>query len=973
MHRERTLHTPRHRGVALFAGLLLSVGTATAAGAHEGHAGHETQAAAAADPNFAQVPLAKGVWELGEPMSIAVLPDRSVLHTSRSGTLRLTNAAGITKFAGQLDVYTYKEEGLQGVAVDPNFEQNRAIYLYYAPLDRTVPEGEAPEEGSARDFEPYEKKDGYRLSRFVLKADGTLDKGSEKTILTVPSTRGTCCHVGGDLDFDAQGNLYLSTGDNSSPGGATSGYAPIDERANRNPMFDAQRTAANTNDLRGKILRIKVAEDGSGYTVPDGNLFPEADDKDDKTRPEIYAMGLRNPFRMSVDQATGTIYVGDYGPDATGAAPNLGPAGTVEFDRITKPGNYGWPYCVAENQAYIDRDLATGGTKGAFDCAAPKNESPRNTGRIELPKAEPAWIWYSGNTAKSGSTNLDFGQSSEEGPMAGPVYRYDANLNSPVKFPKEYDGDFFAGEFSRRWIKNIKQGADGAVQSANAFPWSGTSVMDMDFGPDGALYVLDYGTKWFGGDDNSALYRIENTANGHTPVAEIKADKGGGGENGPLKVTFSSEGTSDADGGQLTYAWDFGDGGKSTEPNPSHTYEKNGVYSASVTVKDGTGREHSASMRVIVGPKPTVKLQLPREGQLFKYGDEIPFKVEVNGPEGQQTACAKVEVSSVVKHNRHGHPATRANGCEGTLRTPSESGHGLDENVTLGIAAKYNYTLPSGEPYESDDTTKTAELKPRQWQAEHYSESRDVKVVDHGQARGGKTVGSIRDGSWVAYRPYNLSNATKLTARVSSAGAGGTLEVRAGAADGKLLGSAKVPVTGGWEKFTDVSTDLNGPPAEGTTLYLVFKGESGKDLFELDDFEFTTGAAAGARTGAIKGVGGKCLDVAGGNSADGTQVQLYGCGNNNPAQAWTLPGDGTVRALGKCLDVKDRGTDDGTKVQLFKCNDTPAQVWEPQGDGTVRNPHSAKCLDADGTTSGDGTRVHLWTCHAKSNQQWTLP
>jgi len=152
---------------------------------------------------------------------------------------------------------------------------------------------------------------------------------------------------------------------------------------------------------------------------------------------------------------------------------------------------------------------------------------------------------------------------------------------------------------------------------------------------------------------------------------------------------------------------------------------------------------------------------------------------------------------------------------------------------------------------------------------------------------------------------------------------------------------------------------------------LVFKGGSGA-LFDLDDFEFTTDGSGGAHTGAVKGVTGKCMDVAGSRDDDGTQVQLYGC-NDTAAQQWTLPGDGTIRALGKCLDVQGAGTDDGTKIQLYHCNDTVAQQWEPQSDGTVRNPNSGKCLDAEGDTWGDETHIHLWTCHGKANQQWTLP
>ena len=78
----------------------------------------------AAAVEYQQVTLAKGVAETGEPMTLAVLPDRSVLHTSRDGTVRLTNAAGTTTVAGKLDVYSHDEEGLQGVAVDPGFASN---------------------------------------------------------------------------------------------------------------------------------------------------------------------------------------------------------------------------------------------------------------------------------------------------------------------------------------------------------------------------------------------------------------------------------------------------------------------------------------------------------------------------------------------------------------------------------------------------------------------------------------------------------------------------------------------------------------------------------------------------------------------------------------------------------------------------------------------------------------------------------
>jgi glucose/arabinose dehydrogenase/PKD repeat protein len=824
-HRRR----PRLRlrkALALFTGALLAGASLTLATPPAGAAVADPAAAPAAPAaaeDFQQVTLAKGEPEVGEPMSLAVLPDRSVLHTSRDGELRITDSAGNTKLAGKLAVYSHDEEGLQGVGIDPGFADNRFIYLYYAPpLD--TPAGDAPETGTAADFAPF---DGVnRLSRFVLNEDGTLDNASEKKILDVPATRGICCHVGGDIDFDAAGNLYLSTGDDSNPF-QSDGYSPIDERANRNPVFDAQRTSGNTNDLRGKILRIKVNADGS-YAVPDGNLFAPGTDK---TKPEIYAMGFRNPFRFSVDKKTGILYVGDYGPDAGAADPARGPAGQVEFARVTEPGNFGWPYCTGNNDAYVDYDFGTGASGASFDCSAPKNTSPNNTGLTDLPPAQTAWIPYDGGSVP------EFGTGSES-PMGGPVYDYDASLDSPVKFPEAYDGDFFAGEFGRRWIKRIASDDSGTVQSINDVPWTGTQVMDMAFGPDGALYVLDYGLAWFGGDENSALYRIENATDGHSPVAQAAADRTSG--QAKLKVKFSSAGTTDADGDALTYSWDFGDGGKSTSANPTYTYKRNGTYTATLTAKDATGRTGSASVRIVVGnTAPKVTLQLPEDGQLFSFGDAVPFKVKVTDPEdGRSIDCAKVKVSFVLGHDSHGHPLTTANGCSGTIQTSADGGHDEDANIFGVFDAEY--TDNGGGGQEALTTHDQNVVQPRHRQAEHYGKSEGVTIQTKTTAHGGRTVGDINNRDWISFEPYVLSNATKITARIASAGTGGKLEVRAGSPTGRLLGTATVPVTGGWENFQDVTANLTKAPRGTTTLYLVFKGSGTGSLYDVDDFTFTT-------------------------------------------------------------------------------------------------------------------------------------
>jgi chitinase len=132
------------------------------------------------------------------------------------------------------------------------------------------------------------------------------------------------------------------------------------------------------------------------------------------------------------------------------------------------------------------------------------------------------------------------------------------------------------------------------------------------------------------------------------------------------------------------------------------------------------------------------------------------------------------------------------------------------------------------------------------------------------------------------------------------------------------------------------------------------------------------GSGPVGRTGPITGVGGRCVDIAGASSANGTAVQLYDC-NGTTAQSWTIGTDGTVRGLGKCLDVNAAGTANGALVQIYDCNGTGAQQWQSSSDGTLRNPASGRCLDAQNSSSANGTRLQIWDCFAGTNQRWTLP
>ncbi len=638
----------------------------------------------------------------GEPMDLAVLPDRRVLHVTRAGDVWLHDpATGRNTIAAKLDVYQHDEEGLQNVAIDPGFGKggNNWVYLYYSPPMNTpvddpstpdVNEGDAPAWGTEADFAPY--RGVIRLSRFRLVKD-KLDLRTEQQIIDVPVDRGICCHVGGDIVFDAKGNLYLSTGDDTNPF-ESGGYAPIDERQGRHPAYDAQRSSANTNDLRGKILRIKVGAKG-GYSIPSGNLFKKGTKN---TRPEIYLMGVRNPFRIEVNRKTNELYVGDYSPDAGQPDPQRGPAGQGKWFVARKPGNHGWPYCATPDQPYVDYDFATGQSGKKFNCAAPVNDSPHNTGLRKLPAVQQPEVWY-GYGPSPHFPELGTGGI---GPMAGPAYHFDRATTrgrNPVGWPAYYDGKPLFYEWTRDYVKAFQLDKRGKVSRIESVLPSVVfdNPMDLEFGPDGALYVLEYGDGYFSENPGAQLARIDHIGwdGNHSPVPQVSATVTNG--LAPLTVEFSSAGTTDPDGDRLRYEWYLDDDNRvdSRAANPTFTYRKNGIYEATLKVTDQRGRSASASVRVVVGnAAPVVELVAPVAGQPFRFGDTVRYEVQVT--DDQPVDCARVSVTYILGHDDHGHPQTTANGCTGSILTTVPSGHdpATDNLFAVFVAS---YTDPGGD------------------------------------------------------------------------------------------------------------------------------------------------------------------------------------------------------------------------------------------------------------------------------------
>jgi cytochrome c len=483
------------------------------------------------DNRFTKVVLAQG---FDEPMAMSFLHDGRVLIVERKGGLKSvdtkTNAVKTiatipvnTKYTSKEGVVSEAEEGLMGIIAHPDFEKNHWIYMYYA--------------------DPADTK--HVLARWELHAD-SLYASTKKVLLEVHTQREVCCHTGGGMVFDKEGNLYLTVGNNAA--NPVSGTASYDERPGRS-SFDDQGGSGNSNDLRGKILRIHPENDGS-YTIPRGNLFAKGTPN---TRPEIYVMGNRNPWRVSIDNKTGWLYWGEVGPDA--ALDSVwGPRGYDEFNPAKKPGYFGWPYFIGDNKAYIKYNYADSTYGEKFQPEHPVNNSPNNTGLKELPPPQKAFIWYPYATTDTFPLIGSSGRSA----VGGPIFHESDFTNAPRRWSAYYEDKWLITDFMRGWILAVTMDKEGNYQSMERVLPNETfsSAIDMQFSPDGDLYILEYGTAWFQGNPNSALVRIEYNSGNRKPNVEVSADKTAAAI--PFTVNLSSKGTIDYDKydqDSLKYEW----------------------------------------------------------------------------------------------------------------------------------------------------------------------------------------------------------------------------------------------------------------------------------------------------------------------------------------------------------------------------------------------------------------------------------
>jgi glucose/arabinose dehydrogenase len=599
------------------------------------------------------------------PMALAVTPERDVYFIERTGEVRLYSAqTGVVSTAAVLDVDTSHEGGLLGLTLDPDFARNHLLYLYYSSPLSAEPEPLVP---------PGENL----LVRLRTLPDGSLDLESATVLLRVPSER-RCCHEGGALAFAADGTLFLSTGDNTNPF-ESDGRAPLDGRVGRE-TFDSRRTSGNPFDLRGKILRIR-----SDGTIPEGNLFPPSGELG---RPEVYALGVRNPFRLAADAVTGRLFFGDIGPDGVEDGPR-GPRGYDELDVADAPSDFGWPYCIADNVPYPAVDFATSAVGEPFDCST-------RQGSVF------AYDYSTLSHEALGTGFTDDGVFLGRMLVAGAVYR--SEPAAPFALPDEYEGSVLLAEWTRDRLLAARVDGAGRLEHLGRLLAGETfhRPIDIEIGPDGAIYVLEYGSSFWGDNPDAALSRFEYGSR-LSPSAVLAASATTGAA--PLGVRFSGAQSRafGVDETLVRYDWDFdADGGADAHGvEVEHVFDHAGEYAVGLRVVSSSGAiSEPVSTRIVVGNSPpTVRILTPALGTVLFSGGEYLLTGEGFDAEDGAAPCEELVWTISLGHNAHAHPTETLTGCSAAF-VPDTANHGVSGEY-LFYAVELSYTDhggPGGEP-----------------------------------------------------------------------------------------------------------------------------------------------------------------------------------------------------------------------------------------------------------------------------------
>ncbi len=539
---------------------------------------------------FEKEALASG---LSDPLQLDIAADGRVFFIERKGTVKMwepTSRRTVT--LGDFPASTAGDAGALGLTLARDFEKSGQVYTIRVPAQE-----------AAR----------LVLARFTLAGEKLTD---ERTVLEIPLGKGRDqYHCGAGLAWDAHGNLLIGVGDNMGPQDVPAVH-PNDQGR------DSRGTAGNSQELRGKILRITPKPDGS-YGIPAGNLFTGAA----QGRPEVFAFGVRNPFRVTADAKTGLVVWGDVGANVRTEL-DLGPEGFDELNATREPGFFGWPFVAGPNlpwRPYDPKTLKPAG--GFFDSAKIVNDSQFNTGLKELPPARPAAFYYNNLASKEWPFVGSGGRS-----IIGGVFYRKPETAGESRLPDEWEGAYLFGEWMRNWVAAARFDDTGNLLKAERVLEGLTfkRVADFKIGPDGALYLAEEGDRWTGNTE-SQITRVTFRRGNRPPQALFSTNRTAG--KLPLEAAFDATASRDADGGDLKFAWDFGDGKRADGVKATHIFTTAGVWPVTLTVTDPQGAAATAVVNIAAGNEaPQVKFAAPLDGG-FIDGKEIAWSVSATDAE----------------------------------------------------------------------------------------------------------------------------------------------------------------------------------------------------------------------------------------------------------------------------------------------------------------------------------------------------
>jgi glucose/arabinose dehydrogenase len=491
------------------------------------------------------------------------------------------------------------ERGLLGIAIDPNFTTNGYLYTYYTrQASPTSCNGVTLGSGQACN----------RVSRWTMVGD-TINPNTEKVLIdNILNISGV--HNGGDIGFGSDGNLYITTGEG--------GEQPL---SSRNPAR-----------LAGKVLRIRP--DASGYTIPSDNPYrTAANARQCGLLPmpggsgpcqEVYAIGFRNPFRMTIKPGTSTPYIFDVGGG--------GSSGWEEINEIRNNGDYGYN----DIEGFCPNTQNCSGTNGIY--------------------TDPIFAYSHTNTPHvSGGAAI----------VGGAFY-----VGS--SYPAEYANNLFYADFINGWIRRLAPAANNSWTD-HPFASNGTGIIGMEHGSDTNIYYLT-------GAGEIRRIRYEAGVN-QPPTARLQASP----TSGPLATTFTftGSGSTDPESSALSYIWDFGDGTSpitTTTSVVTRTYSLAGAYTVSLQVRDSGSPptlSELVSTRVFSGNEPAtgeiIVTNLTNAGRTKYYaGDSWSFSAA--NLSDDQTPAQDIQVQWEVRfhHREHSHPFVgQFSGTSGSITIPA--------------------------------------------------------------------------------------------------------------------------------------------------------------------------------------------------------------------------------------------------------------------------------------------------------------